>query len=135
MISPQVGEARNHDLTPSRAKYLFLKMSKLALGPTQPLILWISGALYWQQSIHGVKLTTQVFLVPWLRMSAALPELSPICLHGMDRGNCTYTYRSTWCHIPEGHSSYLLLYKPKLIYELKKSILLVKNTSKLSVPF
>jgi hypothetical protein len=96
MINPQVGKARNHDLTLNRLNIcLFSEISRLALGCTQLLILWIPGALSWQQSIHGMKLTTQVLLVPWLRMSTALPELSPICLHGMDRGNCTFMYRST----------------------------------------
>jgi hypothetical protein len=136
MISPQVGKARNHDLTPSSAKYLSHLKNVQTGTRTHPAsyFMYTRGFLL-AANIHSMKLTIQVLLVPWLRMSAALPELSPICLHGLDRSNCTYTYWSMWCHIAEGHSSYLLLYKPKLISEFKMCIILLKNTSNLSVPF
>jgi hypothetical protein len=48
--------------------FLFTTASRTALGPTQPPIQWVTGALS-----LGVKLTTHINLVPRSRMRGAIP--------------------------------------------------------------
>jgi hypothetical protein len=50
--------------------FLFTTVSRKALGPTQPPIQWVPGALS-----RGVKLTTHLHLVPRSRMRGAIPPL------------------------------------------------------------
>jgi len=45
------------------------------MGPTQPLLQWIPGALSLGISGRGVKLTTYLHLVPRSRMHVAIPPL------------------------------------------------------------
>jgi hypothetical protein len=62
-----------------RSKRLFFcTASWLALGPTQPPILWISGALSPGIKLLGVKVTTHFHLVLRLRIFAAIPPLPHI---------------------------------------------------------
>jgi len=55
-----------------RQKFLFSKMSRLALGSTQPLIQWAPAVPSPGCSGQGVKLTTHLHPVPRLRMSGAI---------------------------------------------------------------
>jgi len=50
--------------------FLFATASRPALGPTQPLIQWVPGAVS-----RGVKLTTHLHLEPRLKTRGALPPL------------------------------------------------------------
>jgi hypothetical protein len=49
---------------------LFTTTSIMALGPTQPPIQWVPGALF-----LGVKLTTHPHLLPWSKNDGAIPPL------------------------------------------------------------
>jgi len=59
---------------------LFTTAFRTALGPTQPPIQWVSGAASLGYSGRGVKLTTQFYLVPKLRMSGDMPSLTQYAL-------------------------------------------------------
>jgi hypothetical protein len=61
---------------------LAIAMSNQALGPIQPPIKWVPGALSPRVSGRGVKLTTRLHLVPRLRMHGVVPPLVQ-CLHGV----------------------------------------------------
>jgi hypothetical protein len=68
------------DLIPGRGKmFLFSIASRLALGPTQPLIQWIRGA---GRDSQDMKLTTYLHLVPRSRV-VELYLHSPVCVHVM----------------------------------------------------
>jgi len=71
----------------SKRFFLSQKTSRLALGPTQPQTQWVMGFLPWGQSSQ---VTTHSCLVLRLRMNGAIPLLTPICLHGVDRDNFTF---------------------------------------------
>jgi hypothetical protein len=60
--------------------FLFNTMSRLALGPTQPPIQWVSGLLP-QVSGRGMKLTTHLHLLLSLKICGFIH--SPIHLHGI----------------------------------------------------
>jgi hypothetical protein len=67
--------------------FMCSKMPRLALGPTQ---LPNNGSWVffpWEWRGQTVKLTTRLHLVPWLRMSGAIPLLT-VWVHGMDTDNC-----------------------------------------------
>jgi hypothetical protein len=53
----------------------FTTASRTALGPTQPPIQWVPGALSLGVKRPGVKLTTHLHLVPRSRMRGAIPPL------------------------------------------------------------
>jgi hypothetical protein len=44
---------------------------------------------YWEYSGQGMKLTTQVHLVPTLGVSGVVQPLSSICIHGVHKNNFT----------------------------------------------
>jgi hypothetical protein len=50
-------------------------VSRPALGPIQPPIQWVLGALSAVLSGWGIKLTIQLYLVPRLRVCGAIPPL------------------------------------------------------------
>ena len=58
--------------------FLFSTASLPARGPTQPLIQWVLRALSPRVSRLGMNLTTDVHLVPTLRINGALPPLPHI---------------------------------------------------------
>jgi hypothetical protein len=55
--------------------FLFTTMSRTALGSTQPPIQWVPWALPLGVSGQGMKLTTQLHLVPRSSMHTAIPPL------------------------------------------------------------
>lgn len=76
------------DLNSSWGKSVFSKTSRLALGPTQPSVQWVLGALSLgvKWAVHG--LTTDHHLMLRLRCV----ELSPICLCSIYKDNFTCTF-------------------------------------------
>ena len=117
MISPQVGKARNHDLTPSRLKYLsVLRCVQTGTG-THPASYFMDTRGSFLAAKHS-----------WHEAD----HLGPPSAMAKNEGSCTWTvsHMPTWhgqgqlylhvpkhvVQIPEGHSSYLVLYKPKLIW-------------------
>jgi hypothetical protein len=56
--------------------FVFTTASKPALGPTQPPIQWVPGAISLVVKRGGVRLTTHLQLVPRPRMCGAIPPLS-----------------------------------------------------------
>ena len=54
------------------------RASRSALGPTQPPVQKVQGALPHRKSCRGVKLTTHFHLVPRFRMREVIPPLSEI---------------------------------------------------------
>jgi hypothetical protein len=56
--------------------FLFTTALRTALGPTQPPIQWVQGALsLGGKATGGMKLTTHLHLVPKSRMRGAIPPL------------------------------------------------------------
>ena len=55
--------------------FLFSKMSRPALGPTQPPIHWVPGSFPGSKEVGALKLTTHLNLVLRLRMSGTIPLL------------------------------------------------------------
>ena len=55
--------------------FLYSKMSKPALGPTQPRTKRVSGDHPEAESGRGVRLTSHLHLVPRLRLSGVIPAL------------------------------------------------------------
>jgi hypothetical protein len=53
--------------------FSFLKTSRPALGPTQPLVQWVPGFLPGRQSSRAVKSASYLHLAPMLIMSGAIP--------------------------------------------------------------
>jgi hypothetical protein len=77
------GYGLDRDSIPGRGKiFLSSTESRLALGPTQPPIQWIPGALSRGVNGRGMKPTTHLHLLPKLRM-VELYLHSPIRLHGL----------------------------------------------------
>jgi len=60
----------------SRWKRDFPHLSRLALGPTQPLVQWVPGFSRGVKSGRGVTLTPHPLLVPWSIKGRAIPLLS-----------------------------------------------------------
>jgi hypothetical protein len=82
-------------LIPDRGKrffFLLLSIQTLTLGPTQPFLQYVLGPLFWGGGINqpGMKLTTHLSLVPWLKLSGSLPPL-PYALYVVHRGIFTFT--------------------------------------------
>jgi hypothetical protein len=63
--------------------FLFNTASRTALGPTQPPINWVPGALSWGWSGRGVKLTIHLHLVPRSKNEWSYTSTPPIRLHGV----------------------------------------------------
>jgi hypothetical protein len=61
--------------------FLFITASIPALGPTQPPIQWVPGALSWGYSGRGVKLTTHLLLVPRSKNAWSYTSTLPILFH------------------------------------------------------
>jgi hypothetical protein len=55
--------------------FLFSTVFRPAVGPTQPLIHWVSRALSLGRNRRGVKLNTHLHLVPRSRMRGGIPSL------------------------------------------------------------
>jgi hypothetical protein len=74
------GRLRGQSLCPGRGKIFILSMSsRPVLGPTQPPIQWVQGALSpggWNG--RSVKLTNGLELVPWWRIRGSIHPLSHI---------------------------------------------------------
>jgi hypothetical protein len=75
--------------------FLFTTASRPALGPTQPSIQWVPGALSLGVKRPGVKLTTRLHLVPRSRMHGAI---LPLLLYAF----------MVWCPV-KAQGLYLLL--------------------------
>jgi hypothetical protein len=56
--------------------FFLITASRMALGPTQPPIQWVTGAPSLGSSGRGVKLITHLHLVPSSRMRGAIPPSS-----------------------------------------------------------
>jgi hypothetical protein len=63
--------------------FLFTTASRTTLGPTQPPIQWVPRALPWGQRDRGVKLTTQLHLVPRSKNEWSYTFTPPIRFHGV----------------------------------------------------
>jgi hypothetical protein len=63
--------------------FLFTTMSRTALGPTQPPIQSVSGALSLEVSGWGMKLTTHLHPVLRSNNEWSYTSTPTICLHGM----------------------------------------------------
>jgi len=81
--------------------FYFKKASRPALGSSQPPVQRLPGALLSRKdSDRNVKLTTHLHLMPGLRMSAAIPSLPYIPLHGM-YGD-TFTFQQYFWRVLDG---------------------------------
>jgi hypothetical protein len=63
--------------------FLFITASITALGPTQPPIQWVIGALSLVVKRPGVKLTTHLHLVPRSKNAWSYTSTPPIRLNGV----------------------------------------------------
>jgi hypothetical protein len=63
--------------------FLFTTASRMALGPTQPPIQWVPGALSLGLKRLGVKLTTHLHLVPRSKNEWSYTSTPPVRLHGV----------------------------------------------------
>ena len=69
-------------------------MSRLALGPIQPSVQWVTGSFPWAESGLGI-ITTHLQLEPRLRMSATISSV-PIGLHAIYRDNINFFYTQNY---------------------------------------
>lgn len=83
--------------------FLFSKMSRLALGPTQ---LPIQGSFH-AVSGQGVKFTTHLHLVPRLRVSEAIPLLLMPSWSGQGQTFCTHEAIRTCNYLEMGKCLYI----------------------------
>jgi hypothetical protein len=86
--------------------FLFTTASRTALGPTQPPIQWVRGALSLAVNGRGVKLTTHFHLVRGQRMSGAIPPLPQ------------YAFMA-WCSVKRIKGTLPLLYTGNCTSHLK----------------
>jgi hypothetical protein len=63
--------------------FLFTTVSGMALGPTQPPIQWVPGAISLGVNRLGVKLTTHLHLLPKSKKEWSCISTPPIHLHGV----------------------------------------------------
>jgi hypothetical protein len=85
-----------------RLGVLFTTRSRPALGPTQPPIQWVLGALSLGIKRPGVKLTTHLHLVLRSRMPGAVPPLPQYAI-------------MTWCSVKTQGQLYLYTLPTELI--------------------
>jgi hypothetical protein len=80
--------------------FLFTTASRTALGPTQPPIQWVPGALTLGYSSRGVKLTIHLHVVLRSRMRGAIPPLTQYAFMAWcfvkHRNNFTYYLLLWW---------------------------------------
>jgi hypothetical protein len=63
--------------------FLFTTTSRMALGPTQPPIQWVPGAVSLGESGRDVKLTTHLHLVQRSKNEWSYTSTPPLHLHGV----------------------------------------------------
>lgn len=75
---------------------LFSKTSRLALGPTRPVIQWVLGTLLPRQSSQGMRLTTHLYLVLKLRISGTIPLVPCMLACTVDNFTCIFIHENNF---------------------------------------